>query len=235
MLSSMGRDLKQNVGDQLRGMRHIVRMLGSDTQRPNIAPPALPEAMPELDRLLGRTFRTLDTVLSTVETLVAPVRGSAAPLLGFAPPAAYLEAGDGEEKLCDDLYHNLKAVAASRQSSLLVLKTRLGAVANDFIRQRPGAEIADGILLRLLVHHKPLVNFTETTGEKTVLNTYIAVTLLFSLALRGGLPRSETATLIEDALLLSGTRSDAIASALKGSKGDAELSSLLKGLTDRLA
>lgn len=234
MLSSMGRDLKQNVGDQLRGVRHIVRMLGSDAQRSHIAPPALPEAMPELDRLLGRTFRTLDSVLSTVETLVAPVRGSTNPLPGFGPLAAYLGAGDGEDRLCDDLYNNLKAVAASRQSGLLVLKTRLGAVAEDFIRQQPGVEMADAALLRLFVQHKPLVNFTETTGENALLNPYIAVTLLFGLALRGDLPRSESAELVEDALLLSGTRCDAIASALKD-EGNAELSGLLKGLTDRLA
>lgn len=235
MPSSVGRELKRSVGDQLRGMRCLVRMLGSDAQRPGLAPPALPEVLPELDRLVGRTFRAVDTMLSTVETAVATVRPASGPFRGFAPFEAYFSAA-GAERLQEDLYRGLKAVAAAERPNQLVLKARLAAVAADLAGERETApQEAGAALLRALVRRKPLVDFAEEGGAAAILRQYVALALLFAVFLRGAPPEAEASALIEDALLIAGTRLDAISAALAPGESGDRLPSLLAGLADHLA
>ena len=237
MPPSVGKEIKQSFGDQLRGMRYLVRMLGSNERRPGFVPPALPDGLPELDRLLGKTFRAVDSVMSVVEIAAASVRPLPNDFNGFAPLEIY-KAARNEDQLQEDLYHGLKAVAANEKPNQLILKSRLygvkGELAKCIASSSAPQEVYVDILL-FLVERKPLVDFREGGGDSDILKQYVALTLLFGLASSRRLQRVEAKSLIEDSLLLAGTRIDTISKEINGGKNKKSLSKSLAALLDHLA
>ncbi|MXN54343.1 hypothetical protein GR158_24910 [Shinella sp. AETb1-6] len=233
MSSSVGKDLKQSVGDQLRGVRYLVRMLGSDAQRPHLAPPALPEALPQFDRLLGKTFRAVDSVMSAVETTVRPSAGA---FRGFLPLEDYAAHQSGA--LQEDIYKGLKAIAAIARSNQLILKGRVADIQADMVRRctmsaRTEERCAE--LLVALVRCNPLVDVREDAGMPLVLKQYVALALLFGLANKGRLPEEEASSLVEDALLLASTRLETIEGHLKVEKPREPLAATFAVLLGHLA
>lgn len=229
MPSSVGKELKQSVGDQLRGVRYLVRMLGSETQRPSLAPSALPE----FDRLLGKTFRAVDNVMRAVETTVRPSTGA---FRGFLPLEDY--AAQRGDALQEDLYKGLKAVAAIARSNQLILKSRIADIQADMIGCHAVSESQEkrcAELLVALVRRNPLVDVAESAGTPLVLKQYIALALLFGLGKAGRLPEGEMSFLAEDALLLASTRLDTIAGNLKAGKPKEPLAATLAVLLGHLA
>lgn len=232
MSSSVGKDLKRSVGDQLRGVRYLVRMLGSDAQRPNLAPPALPDVLPEFDRLLGKSFRAVDSVMSAVETTVRPSTGA---FRGFLQLKDYTD--QQADALQEDIYKGLKAVAAIARSNQLILKSRVAGIQADMAGRRamsePREECAE--FLVVLVRRNPLVDVREDAGTPLVLKQYVALALLFGLATKGRLPEAEALSLAEDALLLASTRLDTIAGHLKMENSREPLAATLAVLLGHLA
>lgn len=234
MHSSVARVLKQSVGDRLRGVRYIVRMLGSDAQRSYLAPPALPEALPEIDRLLGKTFRAVDNVMSAVETTVRPPTAS---FRGFLPMEGYL-GGNNEDALQNDIYSGLKAVVSIAQSSHLVLKGRVGDVHADMAASRilsGRREERCAQFLRALARRSPLVDMRGDTSSSLVLKEYIALALHFGLADMNRPLEKEALSLLEDAFLLANTRLDVISENMTAEKSGDMLVSTLGVLLDHLA
>ena len=233
MPSSVGKDLKQSVGDQLRGVRYLVRMLGSDAQRPNLAPPALPEAMPQFDRLLGKTFRAVDSVMSAVETTVRPTTGA---FRGFLPLEDYAAHQAGA--LQEDIYKGLKAIAAIGGANQLILKSRVADVQADMVGHRAASEPQEkrcAEFLVALVRRNPFVDVREDAAAPPFLKQYIALALLFGLANKGRVPEAEASSLVEDALLLASTRLETIVGQLKTEKSKEPLTATLAVLLGHLA
>lgn len=230
-------EIKQSFGDQLRGMRYLVRMLGSDEQRPGLAPPALPEALPEIDRLLGKTFRAVDSVLSVVETAAASVRSSPSDFKRFAPFETYTTARDGD-KLQEDLYLGLKAVATKQKPNQLILKSRLfgakDALAKSIDSSSTPHEVSVGILL-FLVQRDPLMDLHVDVRDTGKLKQYVAVALLFGLSASRDFQPGEAASLIEDSLLLAGSRIGPLSKEIKTGSNKANLATSLAALLDLLA
>ncbi|MDX3929546.1 MAG: hypothetical protein QHC90_27570 [Shinella sp.] len=237
MPPSVGREIKQSFGDQLRGMRYLVRMLGSDAQRPGLAPPALPGALPELDRLLGKTFRAVDSVMSVVESAAAAVRSLPSDFKGFAPLENYKAAQDTDQ-LQEDLYLGLKAVASIERPNQLILKSRLFGLKDDLrtrIAPSGTAQEMSAEVLLVLVRRNPLVDLREGGGEADILKQYVAVALLFGLCASGRVPQSEASSLIEDSLLLAGTRIETISTEIHSGRPKEGLVTCLAALLDHLA
>ncbi|MGP4842318.1 hypothetical protein [Agrobacterium cavarae] len=231
---SVARELKKSVGDQLRGVRHLVRLLGSDVQRPHLAPPVLPSALPEVDRILGKTFRAVDNVMSAVETTVRP---PATTFCGFSPLEDYALLRP-HDALQEDIYRGLKATVAVARSNELILKSRLAAVEADVmtgIVLSHRREERSAVLLRSLVRRGPLVDVCGDMNSSRVLKQYIALALLLGLANRGRLSEEEASSLVEDAFLLANTRVEIIGKSLIAGKADSQLLSTLGILLDHLA
>lgn len=231
---SVARELKKSVGDQLRGARHLVRLLGSDVQRPHLAPPVLPSALRDLDRILGKTFRAVDNVMSAVETTVRPPATS---FRGFLPLEDYalLRHHDAFQ---EDIYRGLKSTVAVARSNELILKSRLAAVETDVttdigLSQR--REERSAVFLRSLVRRAPMVDVCGDMNSSRTLEQYVALSLLFGLANKDRLLEQEASSLVEDAFLLANTRVEIIGKSLIGEEMDGQLVSTLGILLDHLA
>jgi hypothetical protein len=234
MPSSVGRELKRSVGDRLRGVRYLVRVLGSDQQRSRLAPPALPDVLPpEFDRLLGKTFRAVDNVMTAVETTIRPPAGA---FRGFIPLDAYA-AAEHHGILQEDIYKALKATASIGKSHHLILKSRVADVQADMLSRRCALETREERCVEMLLaltRRSPLVDMREDAGGSQALKHYVAVALLFGLA-GERLPESEALLLAEDALLLANTRLDILSANLKAGKSRELLVSTLAVLLGHLA
>lgn len=231
---SVARELKKSVGDQLRGVRHLVRLLGSDVQRPHLAPPVLPSALPEVDRILGKTFRVVDNVMSAVETTVRPPATS---FRGFLPLEDY-SLLPHHDAFQEDIYRGLKSTVAIARSNELILKSRLAAVEADVttvINLSHRREERSAVFLRSLVRRVPLVDVCGDMNSPRVLKQYIALSLLFGLANKDRLSEAEASSLVEDAFLLANTRIEIIVKSLIGQNADGQLVSTLGILLDHLA
>ncbi|WP_139020929.1 MULTISPECIES: hypothetical protein [Agrobacterium] len=218
---SIRRELKQNVGDGLRGLRYLVHILGSDAERPKIAPPVLPDALPEIDNLMGVAFRAVGNVMCLVETAGTPLRQTPAGFHGFASLQSYF-APEGLQLFCDDLYEGLKAIAAEQNPSQLILKSRLPDIYRTLHIQYSAAsspeKLCAGLLLSL-VKFSPLVDVGGR--EADLLRQYITLTLLFGISVTGQISREEVKLVVRDALLLAGTRMELVSEAvLAGSDND---------------
>jgi hypothetical protein len=229
---SIGQELRQNVGDGLRGLRYLVRVLGSDAERPKFAPPALPEALPELDTLMGGAFRTVGKVMCAVETAASPLRQTSAGFRGFASLETYF-APDGADAFSDDLYRGLKAVSAGKNANQLILKARLGDIRRDLRTRYPAASAPEKVCAGLLLS---LVKFNPIVGgeEADVLKQYTALTLLFGISTAGRIPRHEVNLIVHDALLLASTRMEQVSGALAAGSHD-DLAMILARLMNHLA
>lgn len=231
---SVARELKKSVGDQLRGVRYLVRMLGSDAQRPYLAPPALPDALPEIDRLLGKTFRAVDNVMSAVETTVRP---STASFRGFVPLEDYSRPHD-DDVLQNDIYRGLKATVSIAQSNQLVLKARVAHVQADMAASRIVSDRREercAEFLRALARRSPLVDIRGDTSSSIALKHYIALALLFGLADKDRPLEEDALSLLEDAFLLANTRLNVVTENLEPEKPGDTLVSTLGVLLDHLA
>ncbi|MGV3551644.1 hypothetical protein [Rhizobium sp.] len=242
-----GRDLKRNVEDQLRGVRHLVRLLGSDDDRNRLARKTLPEPPAELERFVGRTFRVVDGIMTAVESAAQPFRTPRPARPGFRPASVYFGSAapaDAEEcraALVDDLYRVLKLAAQDRLDNSLLLKTRLTGVHDDLLtKARAAGELAAvqpvdlclALFLSLARHH-PFAGAPEP-DQDTAIHLYAAVTLVFGLTSLGASETDDAATLLTDAMLISGARLETFVKAAREGGDTSELKKVLETLLSHL-
>ncbi|MFB2553683.1 hypothetical protein [Ensifer soli] len=212
MRSTVGREIRDTAKDQLRGMRHLVRLLGSDEERKRLARHGLPEVPEEVDRLVGRTFRAVDGVMSLVEAAAAPFRSQAAPPPGFGTIEAYADPGeDAAAAFSGDLYRVLKLAAGTRDPNPLILSARLAGIHRELATRAgtladpgDGAGLAAALFLALSRRH-PLAGPNPPEGDAEI-RIHAATALIFGLTASGRLPRAEVPEIVTDALLAAGAR-----------------------------
>ncbi|CUX58500.1 conserved hypothetical protein [Agrobacterium fabrum str. J-07] len=234
MAVSMRRELKQNVGDGLRGLRYLVHILGSDAERPKLAPPVLPGALPEIDTLMGVAFRAVGNVMCVVETAATPLRQTPVGFRGFASLQNYF-APDGAELFCEDLYRGLKAVSAEGHPGQLILKSRLPDIYRKFHIQYSATSAPERLcagLLLSLVKFAPLVDVGGR--EADILRQYSALTLLFGISAAAQISREESKLIVHDAFLLASTKLDLISQAVSA-RSDDDLAVIFARLMRQLA
>ena len=237
-----GRELKRNVEDQLRGVRHLVRLLGSDDERNRLARQTLPELPPEVERIVGRTFRAVGGIMTAVETAAAPFRSPRSTRPDFQPFAVYFGNPDdeGAGAFVDDLYWVLKLAALDTHDNSLILKTRLSGVHAEMLaKSRPqGGTAAQPVDLCLalflaLARHHPFAGPREPE-ENTAIHLYAATTLVFGLTSLGASEQDDASALLTDALLISGARLDTFAKATREGSDTSELRKVLETLLSHL-
>lgn len=204
MGASVGDDIRRNVKAHLRGMRDIVRLLGSDDDRHRLAAGALPPVPEEFDRAVGRAFRLVDGVMTAVEAVAEPLRSRAAERVrpqdgpaGEIERALTLVAGvQGDQPALHSAAIHAAAAAAPRRD----------ATTGDVAR-------AAGIFLALARAH-PLASMPE----RQALRLYAAAALLLIAPPQATADPAEARDLAENALLLAGARLDVFeAAATQGS------------------
>ena len=230
MLSTIRRELKDNLGDQLRGFRHLIRALG-DTSDSAVSRQHLPPVPLELDRIFGRTFQTVDGVMTTLETIVSPLRPSQSGEPTFADFDFYFPqanpTGKVEARLADELYAVLKLVAETVRPNQLILKTRVAAAAKHVLSTPRLNVTVDDVpqccadLFLALVKHDPMVANTENADADSVKH-YAALALLFGLAVSKRLGEGQMRSCVHDAILMCSLRADVFnAAASTGQKTEA--------------
>jgi hypothetical protein len=239
-----GRELKRNVEDQLRGVRHLVRLLGSDDERNRLARQTLPEVPPEVEKIVGRTFRAVGGLMTAVETVAQPFRTSRSPRPDFRSFANYfghLAPAGADAAFIDDLYRVLKLAALDTQDNSLILKTRLSGVHADMLaasRAAGGVAVPPAVdtcvaLFRSLARHHPFAGPREQVQE-TAIHLYAAVTLVFGLTSLAGSDHTDASALLTDALLISGARLGVFVRAADDSAETDELRKVLETLLSHL-
>lgn len=217
MLSTIRRELKDNLGDQLRGFRHVIRTLGSETPESGLVKQHLPPMPPELDRLFGKTFHALDDMFITLDVILSPLRPSQSDNPHFSGVDFYFNrakaSGSVQAVLTDELYTVLKQVAHHVRPNQLILKARMAGVSKALLSlPRPGDPVATNIeqccadLFLSLVQHDPMVAAASTKHESW--KQYAAVSLLFGLALSKRLGEERLQPYLHDAILMCGLRAE---------------------------
>lgn len=215
MLGNIRRELKDNLGDQLRGIRQLVRSLSSDAPDTTHGNSPLPPLPPELQRLVGSTFHTVDGVMTTLQTIAMPFRQRQD--IGFGHFNRYFGTGEAahnrDEALADSLYGTLKAVASAVTMNELILKARIADVSKRMIAAQGSQKwTSDDLseccatLYTLLTKTRPMV--TVGGGEnKQAWKLYAAVSLVFGLTLSEKLANSEILSFAQqDALVICDLR-----------------------------
>lgn len=235
MLSTIKRELKDNLGDQLRGFHHLIRTLGSGRPEISIAKQPLPPVPPELDRFLGKTFQTMDGVMTTLQSIATPFRHGRATGAGFRDFDGYFGAGNGmqlrnDEALSSDMYAALKRIVEAAGVDRFILKARMGIVCRSLIstsrteqwRMDDLSECCATLFLALM-RDRPIVDTADESDEETW-KLYAALSLVFGLAVSGRLEATELQSFAQDAFLFCNLRRDAFLEAARaGSKTDALL------------
>lgn len=238
-----GRELKRNVEDQLRGVRHLVRLLGSDDERNRLARQTLPEVPPEVERIVGRTFRAVGDIMTAVETAAQPFRSPCSTKPDFQPFASYFggPGEDGAGAFVDDLYRVLKLAALDTHDNSLILKTRLGGVHADMLAKTRAAggmaaaqpaDLCLALFLSLARHH-PFAGPREP-AENIAIHIYAATTLVFGLTSLGASDQDDVSALLTDALLISGARLETFVKAARDGGDMGELAKVLETLLSHL-
>jgi hypothetical protein len=225
MPHSLRQEFTHIVGDRLRGLRYVVKALGSDAERPKFAPPALPEALPEIDNFMGLAFRAVGGVMGAAETVVMPLRKTRSLFNGFSGLEQYF-AEEGELSFCDDVYLCLKTVSLQKGGNQLLLKGPLQEVYREMkarITSEMSMETLCAVFFFALLSADPMAGRQQ--DEIRTIRQYLTVTLLFGLSLTGRIPREEVSLVVHDAFLLAKTRSPAIMDIVKrGSEKDLAVS-----------
>lgn len=235
-----GRELKRNVEDQLRGVRHLVRLLGSDDERNRIARQTLPEVPSEVEKIVGRTFRAVDGIMTAVETVAQPFRTPRSSTPDFQSFAVYFgnPTDAGTAAFVDDLYRVLKLAALDTHDNSLILKTRLSGVHADVLATaRAGTALPVDICLALflsLARHHPFAGPHEP-AEDTAIHMYAAVALIFGLTSLGTSRQEDASALLTDALLISGARLETFVKAVREAGDFGDVRKVLETLLSHLA
>lgn len=234
-----GRELKRNVEDQLRGVRHLVRLLGSDDERNRLARQTLPEVPSEVEKIVGRTFRAVDGIMTAVETAAQPFRTPRSSKPDFQPFAVYFgaSADAGAATFVDDLYRVLKLAALDMHDNSLILKTRLSGVHADVLAASRAAaaqpvDLCQSLFLSLARHH-PFAGPHEPPKDAAI-HMYAAVALIFGLTSLGAARQDDASALLTDALLISGARLEAFVRAAREGTDAGELRKVMETLLSHL-
>ncbi len=245
MLSTIRRDLKDNIGDQFRGFRHLIHTLSSDAPAISVANQPLPPLPAELSRLVGGTLQTVDGVMTTLQSLVTPLRDLRSPEAGFREFSYYFGAAGGmasgdEEELTDDLYAALKLITKGVGPARLILKARVTAAARQVMTaSRSERWTVDDLgtccatVFVAFVKHEPIASIGNAHDSETW-KLYAALSLAFALSISDRLTGSEFQSFTPDAIRVCNLRSEVFQEAIRsGSKTDALVktcTSLLKHL-----
>lgn len=188
MLREISEEIRINLKDRLRDVRHVVRRHRHDSAaNPARQPdePAIPSPLRGIEGLLGRAASVFDDAMSIAETLVPHERPSEAEATkGFA---AYFPAAEGHSPLAGerafrrDMYYLVKAVLARRRIEGALIHEAALTAAHAALRRKRGDLIAElarredwakrvslaaalsAALLLELLEQRPL-NLAEATG-----------------------------------------------------------------------
>lgn len=245
MGSIIRREIKDNLGDQLRGVRHLVRALGSDTAKSPAAKPPLPAMPPELNSLFGKTFRTMDRVMTTLESMVMPLFSPDQAGREFKSFDFYFGAAKGIEHsvvevMTADLYEALKRVSTQIEPNPLILKGRTMLASKDLIANARSErwnvyQIQWGCaaLFHALTRHQPLICDVDER-EKAAWKLYGAVSLLFGLAVSDRLVGKSIGLYIHEAIMICGSHRDIFLAASKEGANPDVLASACSSLLRQL-
>ncbi len=211
MFSSARKELKDNLSDRIRGLRCIVRALGSNEVRSRLAPTDFIGVLPAVDRVVGKTFRTIDGIMSVVESAAGPMYPISPTFNGFQQVEKYGRT-QGIQRLQEDLYAGLKALASVKSPNSIISKRKLSSVADAlsmFVDKMSSGPFAAQLLFSLN-RENPLVDLTGEQQETDAKIVYIALALLFGASAFSRIEQQETVSLLYDALLLAEAKMDAI-------------------------
>jgi hypothetical protein len=223
MLREISEEVRINLKDRLREMRHAIRRHRHDTGDASVLPPPpggrTPFPLPEIDGLVSRAVSVFDDAMTMAETLVPhDGRGHSKPMpfdTYFRPAGSLL---DGERAFRRDMYYLAKSMLARRNAvAEPVQEAGFAAVHAAMLRQH-------GHLFQPL---KPDAGETERTARAAALCAALLVELLRARPVRPRLPEGRIANVLEaeTVLAVSVLAPMALAVALASSDADAENSS----------
>jgi hypothetical protein len=189
MLREISEEVRINLKDRLREMRHAIRRHRHDTGNASVLPPPpggrTPFPLPEIDGLVSRAVSVFDDAMTMAETLVPhDGRGHSKPMpfdTYFRPADNLL---DGERAFRRDMYYLAKAMLARRNVVVEpVQEAGFAAVHAAMLRQH-------GHLFQPL---KPDAGETERTARAAALCAALLVELLRARPVRPRLPQGRVA------------------------------------------
>ncbi|WP_054309419.1 hypothetical protein [Mesorhizobium sp. 1M-11] len=264
MLREISEEVRVNLKDRLRDVRHVIRRHRHDSpaqqarQGEEAARPSFP--IREIEGLLGHAASAFDDMMSVAETLVPRERSGRMNGLTPKPLGVYFAPGDaalsGERSFRRDMYALAKAVLAERKAiSVRVREANFTAIHAVIARQH--AELLDRLvresdwagrvalvaalsaaLLVEFLNHDPLRQ-GETPTAAVGAGRSFAVSCLAPVALAVGLASVDTSAkpepdLLEIALLATDARLDRILAACNGNDPLDELTTVFATLLAHL-
>lgn len=223
MLREISEEVRINLKDRLREMRHAIRRHRHDTGDAGLLPPGgrAPFPLPGIDGLVSRAVSVFDDAMTMAETLVPhDGRGHAKPMpfeTYFYPAGSLL---DGERAFRRDMYYLARSML-----------TRGNAVAGPV--HEAGFAVAHASMLRqhgdLLKPLEANAGETERTARAAGLCAALLVELLRARPVRPRLPEGRLANVLEaeTVLAVSVLAPMALAVALASSGAGAESGSSL--------
>lgn len=199
MLREISEEVRINLKDRLREMRHAIRRHRHDTGNASVLPPPpggrAPFPLPEIDGLVSRAISVFDDAMTMAETLVPhDGRGHSKPMpfdTYFRPAGSLL---DGERAFRRDMYHLAKSILARR-----------GAVAEP-VQEAGFAAVHAAMLHQHGELLKPLesdATETERTAQAAALCAALLVELLRARPVRPRLPQGKVANVLEAETILA--------------------------------
>ncbi len=158
MLREISEEVRINLKDRLRDVRHAIRQRRHDSGRAPALPPALalpglaaPVALPlrGIEGLLGHAASAFDDAMTVAETFV-PHQGRAGaaprPFAAYFPPKGRQDALAGERAFRRDMYYLVKAMLARRNAGAdrLLHEASFAAVHAAVQKRHPGLVAALG-------------------------------------------------------------------------------------------
>ncbi len=264
MLREISEEVRVNLKDRLRDVRHVIRRHRHDspTQQARQGEEARPSSFPirEIEGLLGHAASAFDDMMSVAETLVPRERSGRMSGLTPKPLGVYFASGDaalaGERAFRRDMYALAKAVLAERKADgVRVREANFTAVHTAVERQhaelfqrltREGdwagrvalvAALSAALLVEFL-NHDPLRQ-GETAATAVRSGRTFAISCLAPVALAVGLASVDTSSkpepdLLEIALLATDARFDRILAACNGNDPLDELTTVFATLLAHL-
>lgn len=199
MLREISEEVRINLKDRLREMRHAIRRHRHDTGNASVLPPPpggrTPFPLPEIDGLVSRAVSVFDDAMTMAETLVPhDGRGHSKPM----PFDTYFHSAssllDGERAFRRDMYYLAKSMLGRRK-----------AVARPV--QEAGFATVHAAMLRqhgeLLTSLKPDASETECTAHAAALCAALLVELLRARLVRPRLTEGKVANVLEANIVLA--------------------------------
>ncbi|PLP57661.1 hypothetical protein CYK37_18815 [Mesorhizobium loti] len=264
MLREISEEVRVNLKDRLRDVRHVIRRHRHDNpvQQARQGEEATRLAFPirEIEGLLGHAASAFDDMMSMAETLVPRERTGRMNGLAPKPLGIYFAAGEtalaGERAFRRDMYALAKAVLAEKKTDgARVREANFTAVHAAIVRQHAEllarlareddwagrvalvAALSAALLVEFL-NHDPLRQGEAPTAAVGPGRTF-AISCLAPVALAVGLASVDTSAkpepdLLEIALLATDARSDRILAACNGNDPLDELTTVFATLLAHL-